>query len=81
MMSIAGCTVTIDAMGCQREIAGQILQQKGDYLLAVKDNQPTLFAAVKALLDEGILEGFATISTSAVPSSTRRRSGDPAAVP
>jgi predicted transposase YbfD/YdcC len=61
MMSIAGCTVTIDAMGCQREIAGQILQQKGDYLLAVKDNQPTLFAAVKALLDEGILEGFATM--------------------
>jgi predicted transposase YbfD/YdcC len=61
MMNIAGCTVTIDAMGCQREIAGQILQHKGNYLLAVKDNQPTLFAAVKALLDEGILEGFATM--------------------
>jgi predicted transposase YbfD/YdcC len=61
MLSIAGCTVTIDAMGCQREIAGQILKQEGHYLLAVKENQPTLFAAVKALLDEGILEGFKTM--------------------
>ena len=59
MLVLAGRTVTIDAMGCQREIAAQIIGQKGDYLLAVKDNQPTLFAAVSALLDEGILDGFA----------------------
>jgi len=61
MLCIAGCTVTIDAMGCQREIADQILKQEGHYLLAVKDNQPTLFAAVKALLDEGMLESFASM--------------------
>ena len=61
MLSIAGCTVTIDAMGCQRQIAGQILKQEGHYLLAVKENQPTLFAAVKALMDEGILEDFKTM--------------------
>jgi predicted transposase YbfD/YdcC len=58
MLDLAGATVTIDAMGCQREIAGQILRQQGHYLLAVKENQPTLLAAVKALLDEGILESF-----------------------
>ncbi len=58
MLSLAGSTVTIDAMGCQRDIAAQILRQKGDYLLAVKDNQPTLFAAVTALLDEGLLDRF-----------------------
>lgn len=61
MLNIAGCTVTIDAMGCQREIAAQILKQEGHYLLAVKENQPTLCAKVKALLDEGVLEGFATM--------------------
>ena len=51
--------VTIDALGCQREIAATIRQKGGDYCLAVKDNQPTLYAKVSALLDEGMLEGFA----------------------
>src|SRR5262245_11423078 len=40
--------VTTDAMGCQKEIAQTIKEQKGDYLLAVKDNQPTLHAAIQA---------------------------------
>jgi predicted transposase YbfD/YdcC len=59
MLDLAGATVTIDAMGCQREIAAQIIRQKGHYLLAVKDNQPTLHQKVKALLDEALLDGFA----------------------
>ncbi|WP_404840785.1 ISAs1 family transposase [Aeromonas media] len=42
-----GCLVSIDAMGCQTEIAETILQQGGDYLLAVKGNQPKLFEAVR----------------------------------
>jgi predicted transposase YbfD/YdcC len=58
MLNLAGMTVTIDAMGCQREIAGQIIEQKGHYLLAVKDNQPMLHQKVKSLLDEGILDDF-----------------------
>lgn len=61
MMELAGSTVTIDAMGCQREIAGQIIGQSGDYLLAVKENQPTLHAKVKRLMDEAILDGFAGV--------------------
>jgi len=40
--------VTIDAMGCQKEIAEQIVEQEGDFVLAVKDNQPTLHAEVQA---------------------------------
>jgi predicted transposase YbfD/YdcC len=40
--------VTIDAMGCQKEIAKIIVEQEGDYVLAVKDNQPTLHAEVQA---------------------------------
>lgn len=56
MIDLRGSTVTIDAIGCQREIAKQITDAKGHYVLQVKDNQPTLLAKVKALLDEAALE-------------------------
>jgi predicted transposase YbfD/YdcC len=62
MLHLAGLTVTLDAMGCQREIARQIIDQKGHYLLAVKQNQPTLHAKVTTLLDEAILEQFVGMS-------------------
>jgi len=42
LLEIKGCLVTIDAMGCQKDIASQIVERQADYLLAVKDNQPTL---------------------------------------
>jgi len=42
LLSIDGATITIDAMGCQKKIAKKIIDQKADYVLAVKDNQPTL---------------------------------------
>jgi predicted transposase YbfD/YdcC len=42
LLDLEGCIVTIDAAGCQKEIAAQIRQQQADYVLAVKDNQPTL---------------------------------------
>jgi predicted transposase YbfD/YdcC len=45
---INGLLVTIDAMGCQKNIARQITDQGGDYLLAVKGNQPSLLAAIEA---------------------------------
>jgi len=51
MLDITGCTVTIDAMGTQKQIAGQIREQQADYVLAVKDNQPTLFADVTAFFE------------------------------
>jgi predicted transposase YbfD/YdcC len=57
-LNLANATITIDAMGCQREIAGQIRQQGGHYILAVKDNQPTLHEKVRHLLDEAILDRF-----------------------
>ncbi len=43
VLAISGCIVTIDAMGCQREIARQIVDQGGDYVLALKENQDTLY--------------------------------------
>lgn len=42
LLDIKGCIVTIDAMGCQTEIAAGIRAGEADYVLAVKDNQPTL---------------------------------------
>jgi predicted transposase YbfD/YdcC len=46
LVDVAGGVVTIDAMGCQKEIAGAIIAAKGDYVLALKDNQPRLHQAV-----------------------------------
>ncbi len=42
MLSLRGCLVTIDAMGCQKDIAEKIVAQDADYLLAVKGNQKRL---------------------------------------
>ena len=61
LLDLTGATVTIDAMGCQTEIAGKIVQNGGDYLLAVKENQPALHEALKRNLDEMILEKFADV--------------------
>jgi predicted transposase YbfD/YdcC len=47
-IELAGALVSIDAMGCNPNIAQSILDAKADYLLAVKDNQPTLHADVKS---------------------------------
>ena len=46
LLDIEGDTVTIDAMGCQKEIAKTIVDKKANYVLQVKDNQPTLHAAL-----------------------------------
>ena len=42
LLYLKGCIVTIDAMGCQKEIAAKIIHEGADYCLTVKDNQPTL---------------------------------------
>jgi predicted transposase YbfD/YdcC len=51
MLEIAGCIVTIDAMGCQKEIAQKIIDKEGDYALALKQNQGNLYQAVKELFE------------------------------
>jgi predicted transposase YbfD/YdcC len=47
-LALEGALVTIDAMGCNRAIAQNILDAKADYLLAVKDNQPNLHAEIES---------------------------------
>ena len=46
LLDLEGCVVTIDAVGCQKDIAAQIVASGADYVLALKDNQPTLHAQV-----------------------------------
>jgi predicted transposase YbfD/YdcC len=46
LLDLKDCIVTIDAMGCQKEIAAKIVAKDADYVLALKDNQPTLHEQV-----------------------------------
>jgi predicted transposase YbfD/YdcC len=48
LLQLKDCVVTADALHCRRDTAEAILARKGDYVLAVKDNQPKLLAAAKA---------------------------------
>lgn len=56
LLHLSGCLVTIDAMGCQKEIAQKILESGADYMLAVKDNQPRLAAATEAVFETALGE-------------------------
>ncbi|MEI8313751.1 MAG: ISAs1 family transposase [Verrucomicrobiota bacterium] len=58
MMSIEGAVVTIDAMGCQREIAKKIIDKKADYVLALKGNQGSLREDVELFVAEQKAKGF-----------------------
>lgn len=52
VLTIKGATITIDAMGCQREIAAKIVEKEADYVLALKGNQGTLRDDVELLFEE-----------------------------
>ena len=51
VLEVAGCIVTIDALGCQKETAARVVDQEGDYLLALKQNQEHLYQDVQALFE------------------------------
>lgn len=63
LLSLKGAIVTIDAMGMQKAIVAQIREQQADYVIGLKDNQPTLAADMSRLLDEGCHTGFAELTT------------------
>lgn len=62
LLDIKGCVVTIDAMGCQEKIAGQIVKQEGDYVLAVKDNQKNLHDDIKDFFHAAHAHNFRGVS-------------------
>ncbi len=51
ILDLEGCVVTIDAMGCQKEIVQEIVQKEADYVIALKGNQGTLHKEIKAYWD------------------------------
>jgi predicted transposase YbfD/YdcC len=65
LLDLHGAIVTLDALGCQKEIVAQIVDQGGDYLIAVKGNQEKLEAAVHATL------GAALEANEKLPTITR----------
>jgi predicted transposase YbfD/YdcC len=54
LLDLTGAVVSIDAMGCQREIARKVVEGGGDYLLSLKGNQTALHDEVKWWMDEAI---------------------------
>jgi predicted transposase YbfD/YdcC len=55
-LELDSCVVSIDAMGCQREIVKEIISKNADYVIGLKGNQATLSAGVKATFEAYVLE-------------------------
>lgn len=71
LLNVKGCTVTIDAMGTQKEIAAQIREQKGHYVLALKGNQSGLARDMQRLFDQGMQTEFADMKHQVHQTSER----------
>jgi len=56
VLELAGCIVTVEAMGCQKKIATEIKEADADYVLALKGNHETVHAEVKTFLDDAVAE-------------------------
>jgi predicted transposase YbfD/YdcC len=61
LLDLNGALVTIDAMGCQKDIAAKVVAGGGDYILTVKDNQPHLLEDIQASLERAIDRSFAGV--------------------
>jgi predicted transposase YbfD/YdcC len=73
LLELQGAIVTLDALGCQQHIVEQIVENKGDYVVAVKGNQPTLEAAVHKAIDDAVSQEPMTAPTLWKEESRRRR--------
>lgn len=63
LLEIKGALITIDAMGCQKDIASTIIESGADYVLAVKDNQPTLAEDVESSFDAAPAKSLCSVET------------------
>lgn len=62
LLSLEGCIVTIDAMGCQTAVAQEILDQEADYVLALKQNQGILYQDVVLAFHDALHTGFRDVA-------------------
>jgi len=61
LLELRGCIVTLDAMGCQRAIAEQVIEQGGDYSLGLKGNQSALHEAAEDFFSTAQRAGFKNV--------------------
>jgi predicted transposase YbfD/YdcC len=73
LLDLEGALVTIDAMGCQKEIAAQVVEQGGDYVLTVKANQPKLYEAIGRLDAAALERDYAGASSCGVEEQSHGR--------
>lgn len=71
LLDLKGCVVTLDAMGCQTEIAAAIRGRGADYVLAVKDNQPGLHEVIHEAFVAHAEQGFADASVKRLTTAER----------
>lgn len=71
LLDLHGTLVTIDAMGCQKEVARQIVAGGGDYLLVVKDNQPTLLEDIQECFAKALDSDFAGLDHASYATAER----------
>jgi predicted transposase YbfD/YdcC len=64
LLDISGAIVTIDAMGCQKDIAAKVRAGGGNYVLSVKDNQPHLLEDIQGCFEKGLDTEFAEMEHS-----------------
>ena len=64
LVDVQGAVVTIDAMGCQKSIAGEIVDRGGNYVLPVKGNQGNLEEALEEFFDDHLEDDFARVKVS-----------------
>lgn len=74
-VELRGSVVTIDAAGCQKEIAAKIVQGGGDYCLALKGNQGNLHAAVAERIEAWMAEDFAQVEVQTLERQEPKRHG------
>ncbi len=73
LLDVSGALVSIDAAGCQKDIATQVVAGRGDDLLAVKDNQPRLFEDIQAMAWAALEADYAGLSQCATEEKSHGR--------
>lgn len=70
-LKLAGCIVTIDAMGCQKQIAAEISSARADYVLALKGNQSTLHEEVAGFMEDALANDFEGVTHDFLETTAR----------
>jgi len=75
LLDLEGAVVTIDAMGCQKDIAAGIVQGGGEFVLAVKENQPHLYEDIQQAFEEALEHGEPGVDFTEFQTEEVRRGG------